>query len=357
MTLTGYFTRAFAGRFLAVLLAFAALLQLLDLLDKASDVLERGQGMADLLTYVGLRLPLFLNQLVPLAVLIGALTAFMSFAQHNEIVALRSAGASPWRLLRILLPTVAAIAALHVLLMDQVVPRAEQALQDWWAARPAPTAEDTKPAKTVWLRAGGSIVSVAAVHEDGRRLDGVTIVSRTGEGLAAGRIAAREARWEDGRWTLRDADTLALLANGALRTGHQDSMPWPDGPAPENVAFVAKPTEFLSVGRIVSIMEGSWSGTRDRAYYETRVQKIFAIPASSIIMLLLAQPALHGIRRSSAFGSGMAIGLGLGLLFLVFQGLLSALAEADTLPPTLAVWLPLVIFACIGGAILLHQEE
>jgi lipopolysaccharide export system permease protein len=357
MTLTGYFTRAFAGRFLAVLLAFAALLQLLDLLDKASAVLERGRGMADFLTYVGLRLPLFLNQLVPLAVLIGALTAFMSFAQHNEIIALRSVGASPWRLLGVLLPTVAVIAALHVLLMDQVVPRAEQSLQDWWAARPAPVAETEEPAKPVWIRAGSGIASITTVQDGGRRLDGVTIVSRDGQGLATGRLVAREARWEDGRWTLHDVDTLTLLANGTQKTGHRDSMPWPDGPMPENVAFVAKPTEFLSIRRIVTIMEGAWAGTRDRAYYETQVQKIISIPVSSFIMLLLAQPALHGNRRSTVFGSGMAIGLGLGLLFLVFQGLLAALAEADTLPPALAVWLPLVIFACIGGAILLYLEE
>jgi len=356
VTLTTYFTRAFAVRFLAVLLAFASLLQLLDLLDKASAVLERGQGMADLLTYITLRLPMFLNQLVPLAVLIGALTAFMSFAQHNEIVALRSAGASPWHLLRVLLPAVTVIAALHILLMDQVVPRAEQALQDWWTARPAPTAQTEEPPKPVWIHTGASIVSIAAVHDDGRRLNGVTIVQRNDQGQATARIVARDARWEDGRWTLHAVDTLTLR-NGTQKTAHHDTRPWPDGPPPENIAFVANPTQFLSIRRILSIMEGAWSGTRDSAYYETEIQKIFSIPASSFIMLLLAQPALHGIRRSRVFGSGMAIGLGLGLLFLVFQGLLSALAEADTLPAALAVWLPLVIFGCIGGTIVLYLEE
>jgi lipopolysaccharide export system permease protein len=356
VTLTRYFTRAFAGRFLAVLLGFTALLQLLDLLDKASAVLERGRGVADVLTYVGLRLPLLLNQLVPLAVLIGALTAFLSLAQHNEIVTLRSVGASPWRLLGALLPTVAIISLLHLVLLDQIVPRAEEALQTWWAERPPP-GESPEPAKPVWIRAGSGIVTIATVHDGGRRLDGVTIVTRDGQGLATGRIVAREARWADGRWALHDADTLAILPNGTQRTGHRDRMPWPEGPAPENVAFVANPTEFLSVRRILSIVEGAWSGTRTRAYYETQAQRVLSIPASSLIMLLLAQPALHGIRRSTVFGSGLLAGLGLGLLFLVFQGLLSALAEAQALPPMLAVWLPLALFACIGGAVLLFLEE
>ncbi|MCW0210952.1 MAG: LPS export ABC transporter permease LptG [Achromobacter sp.] len=358
MTLTRYLSRAFAGRFLAVLLAFAALLQLLDLLDKASVVLERGQGAADLLTYIALRLPMIVNQLVPLAVLVGALGAFMTLAQHNEVVALRSVGASPWLFLRLLLPAVAVIVLLHLLLLDQVVPRSERVLQDWWAARAGPTAQaEDAPAKPVWMRVGDSIVSIAAVDDRGRRLTGVTIVTRNEQGRATGRIVARNAEWDDGRWTLRDAEALSLRSNGAQTSDHRDALPWPDGPSPDNVAFVAKPTQFLSLQRIRSILDGVWSGTKPRAYYETQMQKTFSIPASSFVMLLLAQPALHGIRRSRRFGSGIAAGLALGLVFLLFQGLLSALAQADTLSPALAVWSPLVLFGCIGGTILLSLEE
>ncbi|MBK1842674.1 LPS export ABC transporter permease LptG [Azospirillum sp. YIM B02556] len=356
MTLVRYVSKAFVGRFLAVLLAFAALLQLLDLLDKMSAVLERGQGSADLLTYVGLRLPLFVNQLVPLAVLIGALTVFLSLAQRNEIVALRSVGASPWRLLGLLVPAVTVIVLLHGLLLDQGVPRAELALQDWWALRPAPRERTEAPAKPVWMLAGGGIVSITTVEDNGHRLAGVTIVPRDEEGQATGRTVARSAEWEDGRWVLRDAEVLTLR-NGIQRTEHRDALPWPDGPSPANVAFAANPTQFLPLRRIRAILEGAWSGTRHRAYYETQMQKSFSMPASSFVMLLLAQPALHGIRRSRRFGSGLAVGLLLGLAFLLCQGLLSALGEANTLPPAVAVWFPLVLFAVIGAAVLVSLEE
>lgn len=352
-----YVSRAFAGRFLAVLLAFAALLQLLDLLDKASTVLERGRGATDLLTYIALRLPMFVNQLVPLAVLIGALSAFMTLARNNEVVALRSAGASPWLFLRLLVPTVSIIVLLHLLLLDQVVPRAEQALQDWWAARAGPrTQAEEAPAKPVWMRIGNSIVSIATVDNQGRQLTGVTIVSRDEQGRATGRIVAQNADWGSGRWTLHGAEVLTLR-NSAQLEEHRSALPWPDGPSPDNVAFVANPTQFLSLHRIRSILDGAWSGTKHRAYYETQMQKAFSIPASSVVMLLLAQPALHGIRRSQRFGSGLAAGLVLGLVFLLVQGLLSALAEAGTLPPILAVWSPLVLFGCIGGTVLLSLEE
>ncbi len=356
MTLSRYFIKGFAWRFLATLLAFASLLQLLDVLDRASDVLERGHGPADMLTYIGLNLPLFVSQVVPLSVLIAALMAFMSLARHNEIVALRSVGTSPSRLFAALLPAVAVVVALHVLLMDQIAPRADEALRDWWAARPAPDAAESRPEGSLWLRAGPSIVSVQEVHDGGRRLEGVTIVARDDRGLATGRVVAREAAWEAGAWTLRGVEVLHG-AQGAPRMERRDTLPWPEGPSPENVAFADEPTRFLSVRRLLAIVEGRWSGTLPVLRYETQLQEIFAIPISSFVMLLLAQPALHGVRRGGRFGAGMAIGLGLGLLFQLFRGLLSALAQAGAMPVTLAVWLPIALFACVGCWIVLVIEE
>ncbi|WP_207461671.1 LPS export ABC transporter permease LptG [Azospirillum sp. SYSU D00513] len=354
MTLTRYFTRAFAGRFLAVIFAFASLLQLLDLLDKASQLLKRGQGMGGLATYFALQFPLFISQLVPMAVLIGALLAFMGLAQHNEIVALRAAGASPLRLFRILVPTAILVAVAHFLLIDQVAPRAERALQDWWISITPP--EERKTPERYWMHTESSVLSFRRVEEDGRLLRGVVVVQLDERGVARDRIAAREAAWEEGGWVLRGVDTLTLRGTTQL-TASSEALAWPNGPTPENVLLVSTPTEFLSLDRLSAIIAGTWSGTRNRAFYQMQFQKAFAVPATSILMLLLAQPALHGIRRSSAFGAGVALGLVLGLIFLVFQGLMASLAEAGVLPPFLAAWVPLAIFFCIGIALILHLEE
>jgi len=355
VTLAHYFSRAFAGRFLAVLLGFAAVLQLLDLLDSAGTVLEQGRGVMDMLTYIGLRMPMIVNQIIPLAVLIASLGTLFSFARRGEITALRSAGASPWLFLKLLFPMVTIIIVLHVLLLGQVVPKAEQTLRDWWATHVAPP-ETQDTARPVWVRVGRDIISIATVGDAGHHLADVTILSRDDQGRAYRRIVAREGRWEEGRWMLHDADIMTFK-QGTPRTDHKSTLPWPDGPSPDNVAFVAAPPHFLTPQRSLSILRGAWSGTRRLSYYETQLQTILSIPVSSLVMLLLAQPASRGLRRGERFGAGLATGLTLGLAFLLVQGLLSALAETNTLPPTLAVWSPLILFASIGGTILLYLEE
>jgi len=356
VTLALYFTRAFAGRFLAVLLGFAAVLQLLDLLDNAGTVLEQGQGATDMLTYISLRLPMVVNQIVPLAVLIAALTSFFSFARRSEVIAMRSVGVSPWRLLWLLVPAVAVVALLHVVLLGQVVPWSEQALRDWWDTNIAEP-EPQEPSKPVWLRAGRDIISIATVDDEGRHLTDVTVVTRDDRGRVDTRIVADQAQWDAGEgWTLLGAD-ITTLENGIPETAHQTTVSWTNGPTPENIAFVAEPPQFLSPQRSLSILQGTWSGTRPLSYYQTQLQGAFSIPLSSFVMLLLAQPALRGVRRGERFGAGAAIGLALGMLFLLVQGLLSALGETNTLPPILAVWSPLILFACVGGTILLSLEE
>ena len=76
MTFAGYASRLFLGRVLWFLIGFSGLMLMLDLLDRAKDVLARdGGGLPAILTYLTLRLPAIANQLLPLAVLMAALAA------------------------------------------------------------------------------------------------------------------------------------------------------------------------------------------------------------------------------------------------------------------------------------------
>ena len=53
---------------------------------------------------------------------------------------------------------------------------------------------------------------------------------------------------------------------------------------------------------------------------------------------------------------GVTIGFCLGFLYFLTDGLVLALGETGAVPPLLAAWLPIVLFAAIGGAWLIRQE-
>ena len=261
MTLRRYLTRLFGGRALGALLALTALLQLLDLLDRSSEVLARGGGVLDVLHYAALRSPTLLGHAVPLAVLVGGLLAFWRLAATSEMAALRAAGVGAWRVLGALLPACALAAAAQGALLLGVAPRTERALADWWDARAA-TSADTPLAvpRRLWFRNGAEIVAVDAVSLDGGRLEGVLVVRRERDGTIAARIEARGAAHDAARgWVLREA---RVVRPGQAQVEPVAELAWPDGPGPEAMRDLARPTEAQPLDRLLAGARGEGAVSR-----------------------------------------------------------------------------------------------
>ena len=97
--LSAYLRRRVGLQILALLAVLTAMMQLLELLDVTTEILERGQGVGGLLYYALLRLPAELGLALPLAVLLGTMGVLNSMARTLEITAMRASGVSLMRML------------------------------------------------------------------------------------------------------------------------------------------------------------------------------------------------------------------------------------------------------------------
>jgi lipopolysaccharide export system permease protein len=77
--------------------------------------------------------------------------------------------------------------------------------------------------------------------------------------------------------------------------------------------------------------------------------------AAPIIMLLLALPTALGYARSNRT-IPVILGLCCGLLYLVADGLLTAMGQTGVLPPLAAAWGAPVAFAAGAVSLLLYAE-
>lgn len=353
-TITGYLTRTFLSRVLSVLIALSALLQLLDLLDAASTVLERGQGAGGLFYYTMIRLPMVVERVVPMAVLIGSLSTLWTFASTNEIVAMRSVGVTPYQIMGALLPAAVVVSLGHFLLADQVAPRAERAFVTWWAATDITPAPDDAPSKPVWFRLGENVVRITSVSDDGQHITGLEMTSRDEAGRATGVLSAARGDYGPDGWQLYEV--VRTRIGDSMRVTRDDSLIWDVALSPNNMVDLRKPTQNISVHRLLRIVRGNWAGGESPAFYATRLHSTYAAPLASLVMLLLAAPVAHGMRRRGGAMGSLALGTVIGLVFLLSSGILSSMGQAGALPPAMAVWGPLVFFAAIGGAIMVHVE-
>lgn len=350
-TITRYFNRFLAGRILAALLVFVALLELMDLLDNMGDVLERRGDVADVFIFAGLRLPTIVERVVPLSVLVGSIAAFLALANRNELVALRAAGMPPVRLVAAFLPACVAVVALHFVLADRIAPDTERAFTAWWDPQ-ALLRDDA-----LWLSgAEGGIVRIGAMSDDATRLSDVTVYSRDAEGVLTARLEAARALYNVNGWMLTK---VARLEADSPRPDVErtTTRPWPDGPAPQAILEAVEMPERLSTGTLAGMLTAAWSAGAEPAVYRTELAHRYAGPLTSLVMVLLAVPAISGLRRSGGPLAGAALGLALGLSFMVVDGMFAALGRAGTISPALAAWAPLALFASIGGSLLLQFEE
>lgn len=340
--LPSYLRRRVGLQILGLLAVLTAMMQLLELLDVTTEILQRGQGLAGLAYYALLRTPAELLLALPLAVLLGAATSLHAMARGLEITALRASGVGMMRLFAWFLPLLLLLAGAQLVLLQTAVPGAEAELKRWWKAN-TPPGEQAAP---LWVSTRSGPVSIDAVSPDGRTLRGVRIYERQG-GLMVARIRAAGADWTGRGWQLSDVSELRLEAEGPRRV-HDDAREWQTNLHPDEVLRLGLVRPQLSSMMLADVITGSRVGSQPLSYYQTALYRSFAAPFGVFVMLLLALPTAATQPRHSGGGRAMVMALVLGLGFLLFDGIVASLGSSGQLPPLSTALTAPLLFAAIG---------
>src|SRR5690606_14928605 len=253
LTLVRYASWLFMTHVGLMLFGFVSLLQLLDILNNTEEIIVlHGTGVQPLLRYAWLRLPEPVVYMMPFSVLMGSMLAVARLAQHNEVLALKAAGLSFYRLLIAFVPAALIAAGLHFLLSDRLAPVASRALVQWDAAASAGNDMVEPPSEQeVWVRDGPTLIRVAVVFGEGRELHGVTLFRRDEIGNLTERITARAARFTDGAWHLYGVEQLKLVPGSGGVFSRHVQQPWSTALTPGHFSDLATPPSGLSLAELI----------------------------------------------------------------------------------------------------------
>jgi lipopolysaccharide export system permease protein len=356
-TFSRYILRVFFGQLALLLLSFTALLQVFDLLSNSIEVLHRGDGhFSALALYAVLRLPEIVSFLTPFAVLLATLMTLGRLERDNEILAFKAAGAPYNAVLLSFLPAVILVGIAHFVLADQVVPRAINTMvqRDIYVDRAS-----KYDGNAVFIQDGHSVVEVASVGKYGSKLKKMRIYERGDNGVLNRVRQAAEASYDTKKreWTLTDVWITSIIADQPSQAVHRAELNWETTLTPAEFSNLIELPQAMSLAKIWSFATSNDVGVRPTYFYEAWLQKRFSLPMSSILMILLAAPVAHSLyRRDRGLAAGMAIGFGLGFLYFIADGLVMSLGETGAVPPVVAAWLPILVFASVGGAWLIRLE-
>jgi lipopolysaccharide export system permease protein len=358
-TLSLYIVRRFLLSFGAVLLVFAAVIFLLDVIELMRRTSGRGDISVSLIAEMALlKLPYMAQKIVPFAALFGGMHTFWRLTRFHELIVARAAGVSVWQFL---FPAIASMVLLGIINISAFNPIASAMLAryDLLESRYVLGRSSllTVSHTGLWLRQadeqGQSVIHAASVSQPDMVLRDVIIFLYEGTDQFIGRIDASEASLGNGTWNLKNVlitgpnrpsetfDTYSIKTNWTMEK-IQDSFA-----APETMSFWELP------GFISLLDHAGFSASRHRLYWHS----LLAVPLLLSSMVLVA--ASFSLRPARRGGIAVLIGSGVIFGFLLFflSDVVMALGLSATIPAVLAAWTPAGISLLIGLAVLLHLED
>jgi lipopolysaccharide export system permease protein len=358
-TLSRYFGMRFLssviGSFLGVV-ALAAMVDYVELMRRGADW---PQATAWVLAKISLfRVPQLTERIMPFAVLVGAMSCYLSLSRRLELVVARAAGVSAWQFVA---PAIVAAFLFGVVATAAYNPvaallheRSKRLESEMLGEAPSALQESTSG---FWVRQktpdGAAIINAKSSREQGARLGGVTVYAFDTAGHFQQRIDARSAALEEGYWRLDDAriyvsgspplieDTHRLNTNLTLEQVRESFA------TPETVPFWQLPTYIQMADRAGLAAAG----------YRLQYNQLLARPFLLAAMVLLAASVSLRFFRFGGVQKMVLSGIAAGFLLFVLSKITEDMSKSELLPPLEAAWIPVLVGGLTGFVALLYQED
>jgi lipopolysaccharide export system permease protein len=302
--------------------------------------------------------PSLLYLIAPLAVLLAVLITFGLMQKSSELTAIKATGMSIYRAALPVL-VLCAIFAVGLFLFDQVyIPhtnREQELLRNQIKGRPAQT---YLQADRKWMFGESSeIYYYRAFDPDSNHFGGISIFEFDPNSFQlTRRLYAARAHWDVNlrKWVFEQG-WVRTLHGASIQDYHTFDVATFDElhEDPSYFKKEVKQSSEMNYEQLRRYIEDLQQSGFDTVRLRVQLQKKLAFPLITLVMATLAIPFVASSRRGGALG-GVAIAVGIAVVYWVTAGLCEALGNADQLPAVLAAWAPDLIFAFAGGYLLLR---
>jgi lipopolysaccharide export system permease protein len=359
-TMGRYFGRRFLGAVLIVFISCAGLIALVDFLELTRRFGDRPNASFASISYlVMLRLPAFTEQLLPFAVLIGAMATFLTFSRRLEFVIARSAGLSVWQFTGSAVAIALLIGAFAVAVYNPLSASMKERANQFEATllNERATLFQGAGSSGIWVRQqsvdGQSILNAKASTEGGRRLTGVKIYAFDRTGRFVERVEARSAWLEPGNWVLEGAQVHGV----ASEPQQYDTYLISTNLTLEQVRGRLASPDSLSFWNLPEVIEATERAGLRTERYRLQYQALLARPLLLIAMVVIAAVVSLRVFRFGGIGKMIVGGVVAGFLLYVVSRLAEELGEGGIIHPVAAAWFPAVFGSLMGCLVLLYQED
>ncbi len=347
-----YVLQSWIRIFVLTALGFPLVSIVINLTDTLNRLLDRGLTMREIVVSYIYSIPENVFLVMPAAVLFATVFTVGAMGRHSELTAAKASGQSFHRLMRPVF-IAAAAASLLAFVVGELAPGATARQLEIQKAKPS------RPTSTrfnfVYRGDAGWVYTIRSLDVTNRQLKQL-LLERQGTGLNYPGLVltADSASYDSARkiWRLRRGASRIIASPARQATFNFRTMrlkALKQTPA-DLLAESKAPDEmrYAELGRYIDALKRSGNDA-NKLVVEQALK--LALPATCIIIALFGAPLAVTTPRAGA-AVGIAISLGTTVIFLLFVQITKAIGAGGLINPTLAAWIPNVVFLFAGLVLL-----
>jgi lipopolysaccharide export system permease protein len=343
-TLDRYVFSSWFRIFILTALGFPLISILINLTDTLNKLLDRGLTTREILVSYIFSVPENAFIVMPAAVLFATVFTVGAMGRHSELTAAKAGGLSFYR---VMVPVFVAsvLATVLAFVVGEMAPGATARQLELQKAKP-PRSTSSRY-NFVYRGDAGWVYTIRSLELGARQLKSL-MLERPGDGLRyPGLIVTADSASYDGArraWRLRDGASRVVVsptqqASFSFKTMQLRALTQ----APVDLLAESKAPDEMRYAELGRYIDGlKRSGNDANKLIVEQALKV-ALPVTCLIIALFGAPLAVQAPRAGA-AVGVAISLGTTVIFLLITQIMKAVGAGGVIDPTVAAWLPNMVF-------------
>jgi LPS export ABC transporter permease LptG/LPS export ABC transporter permease LptF len=357
LLLDDYILREFATYLVMILATFLILVLVFTFFELLGDILRNKIPLSIVGEYLLNVAPYLIYKTMPMSMLLAVLVTLGLMQKANELTAMKASGISIYRIVVPILLTGVLLAS-GLFFFDQfylpAANRRQDALRNIIKGKPAQTY--LRPDRRWIVGQHDTIYYYQFFDSDRDQFARITAYEFEPHSFQiTRRVYAARAHWEDSlnKWIYETGWQRAFHGPAIQSYRKFDVATFADlNEPPSYFKKEVKQSSEMSYDELTRYIHDLEQSGFDVVRLKVQLQEKFAFPLITFVMAILAIPfALTTARRGAL--TGVAVAVGIAVAYTVVASLFEAMGNLSQLPPMLAAWSPDLIFALVGGYLVL----
>ena len=349
-----YIIREVSRYFLWILTTVTTIYIIADFFDRIDNLIEAKISVVKAGLLILSRIPL--EHLIPASILLAVLVVFGLMDKHNELTALKTGGVSIYRCIKA--PLIVGIGtALFLFLCAELILPILRSTASRHRLETGKKIQINQREQDIWLRGDRLIAHISHFDTTKALAFDVSINFFDADFRLTRRIEARRIRFKKSTWVGHNTlEQVFSPSGGDIAVLHHKRMVMPAYFQLDDLKRGVRTASEMGVFELAAYIRTVAAEGYDTLSLRVDWQAKVAFPLVCVLLPVMGASIAGRPRRRQGMASVVIAGLGLAFCFWVVQSFSLALGYAAFLPPLLAAWIPIMIYAGTTAICLIRAE-